>query len=300
MNPILEHLSKNVEKHADKITLLLEENSRIPEDLDICFDLEYRGKDSNTLYADVFRQKNIKGKKLPVIVFVHGGGLFVGNRKVNRIFCEVIARLGYLVFSIDYRLLSQADGIGEISDVCSGLEYVTACAKDYVGDLNRVILMGESAGAYLALYASVVANSDIFEGVIEKSGNLCKVAGLCCFSGMFYVTRNDPIGFVYKKDMFGAKIRDKAFMKLTDPGNADIISRLPPVFLVSSRGDFLKIYTLKYAKALKKEGHVHKLIYYDKAEHLRHAFVSFAPLLPESAETLAELVKWTNSLSENN
>ncbi|WP_022762531.1 alpha/beta hydrolase [Butyrivibrio sp. AD3002] len=295
MNPILEHLSKNAKKHAGKITLVLEENSKIPEDLDIFFDIEYRGKDGNTLCADIFKQKNNE-KKLPIIVFAHGGGLFVGNRKVNRIFCEVIARLGYLVFSIDYRLLSETDGIGGISDVCSGLEFVTAFAEDYGGDPDKVILMGESAGAYLALYAAVVANSDILDGVIEKPETLCKVKGLCCSSGMFYVTRNDPIGMVYKKDMFGKRTKDKAFTKLTNPNNPDIISKLPPVFLVSSSGDFLRSYTLKFAKALEKEGHDHELIYYEKSNHLLHAFVSFAPLLPESAEVLARLQKWIANL----
>ena len=294
MHPILKHLSKNAEKHAGRITLLIEEGSKIPEDLDVFSDLEYKGKDGNLLGADIFRPKNQGATMLPIIVFVHGGGLFVGNRKVNRVFCEVLARLGYLVVSLEYRLLSETNGIGEINDICAGLHFVNGCAESYGGDLNRVFLMGESAGAYLALYATMVANSDVFEGALDYPGALCKVKGLCFFSGMFYATLNDPIGMVYKKDMFGDRVYDKTFMKLMNPNNSVIISNLPPMFLVSSSGDFLKSYTINFAKALEKKGHDHKLKYFDKGNHLRHAFVSFTPLLPESTEVLAGFKKWTD------
>ncbi|WP_050008058.1 alpha/beta hydrolase [Butyrivibrio sp. WCE2006] len=296
MNPVLAHLMKNARSHSSHVSNVIDENVNIPVDLEEVFDREYLGIDGNKLFADIYRPKGRYISELPIVIFAHGGGLFIGNRKFNRLFCEILAKIGYLVFSIDYRLIDEADAIGEISDVCSAIKFVTDCAEEFGGDINNVFLIGESAGAFLSLYASVVANSDIFSGIIYKPDRFCRVKGLICISGMLYTTLNDPIGMVYKDDLYGKRVKDKSFMKLMNPNNEEIMSALPPIFLITSSGDFLKRYSLKFAKKLKRENHMHELVYFKNANHLKHAFISMLPLLPESAETLSKIKKWTLNL----
>ena len=58
------------------------DNKEIPDDLDIFFDVSYKGRDGNPLHADIYRKK--KTNNLPVIIMVHGGGLFLGETRSSR------------------------------------------------------------------------------------------------------------------------------------------------------------------------------------------------------------------------
>lgn len=54
---------------------------------------------------DIYRPRKAGGQKLPVIVNVHGGGLIIGCKEFNRYFCANLCKKGYLVFSVEYRLV---------------------------------------------------------------------------------------------------------------------------------------------------------------------------------------------------
>lgn len=54
---------------------------------------------------DLYQPGNAADQKLPVILNVHGGGLLLGCKEFNRYFCAKLSKLGYLVYSIEYRLI---------------------------------------------------------------------------------------------------------------------------------------------------------------------------------------------------
>lgn len=321
MNPILRYLSENAKKHAPPIIRAESGKAGEPESPEVFHDLEYRGENGTRLFADVYRPAGTSGDcvgettsgdfsrgcgsggrhlrktgKLPVAVFVHGGGLFAGNRKMNRVFCEKLAAAGFLVFSIEYRLISETDAFGELSDVCAGLAFAEREAGGYGGDKNRLFLVGESAGAYLALFAAAMSGSEELRRETGCSAPPVRVKGLIAFSGMFYTEKMDLIGLVYKNDLYGKKIRDRGFIRLMNPENPEVISSLPPVFLTSSKGDFLKSYTLRFAAALKRAGHPCALTYYKDRRDLGHAFPSLAPSTPEGTAVLMKMTRWVNTL----
>lgn len=112
-------------------------------------------------------------------------------------------------------------------------------------------------------------------------------------SGMFYATRRDLIGLVYPSDLFGKRKKDKTFRQYMNPENEEVISHLPPAVLTTSRNDFLRKYTIKYAGALKKSGVRCRCIYYaEENKQLGHAFVTLHPDLPESADACNKIDKW--------
>jgi acetyl esterase/lipase len=86
-------------------------------------------------------------------------------------------------------------------------------------------------------------------------------------------------------------------MELMNPEHPEIVSHLPPVLMTSSRGDFLRRYTLRFARALHEQDHPCQLLYYPESRHLGHAFPSMEPSLPESREVLTRINRWLNSLS---
>ncbi|HEX5430400.1 MAG TPA: alpha/beta hydrolase [Bryobacteraceae bacterium] len=105
----------------------------------------------------------------PAAIIVHGGAWVIGDRKrsVQPLF-EPLSNAGFAWFSISYRLangldLSSVQGavasatmLGTaIDDVRAAVAYVRAHAREYHVDPNRIALIGESAGAQLALMAAL-------------------------------------------------------------------------------------------------------------------------------------------------
>lgn len=295
MNRILTWLSASAKKYNESAAFK-EALGEVPADVELIPNLPYSG----ALAADLYRPAAPGESALPVAVMVHGGGLFAGDRTANLAFCVRLARTGYLVFALEYRLIDQVDSCGEISDLCAGFDFVQETLAEYGGDPRGVAVMAESAGAYLALYATALARSETLGGILGCPSPRLPVRALVCFSGMFYTARPDLIGLVYRRDLYGSRSGDKEIMELMNPEHPEIITHLPPVFLTSSRGDFLRDYSLRYARALRKAGHPCELVYYPEGKHLRHAFPSQQPALLESREVLVRLNAWLNTLSSKN
>lgn len=287
MKTLLYYFSKNVQKKSDAYYGAQE--TVIEEDMEADLDIAYSGSGGNPLYMDVYRAGKYAGRMLPVIIMVHGGGLYVGSRKLETAISQELARRGFLVFNLEYQLLTEADACGEFGDICAGLRQVEALLPYYNGDRGRVYAIGESAGAYLTLYAAAMHRS---EKIRRKIG--CAVSGLAIrkmafFSGMFYTKRLDLIGAAYPLQIYGKKCFDREFMRYMNPEDPEVIRNLPPMLLVSSDADFLKKYTLKYADALKKNGRDCRLMYYTGNQALTHAFPSYRLDQKESMEVIDEI-----------
>ena len=80
-------------------------------------------------------------------------------------------------------------------------------------------------------------------------------------------------------------------MQYTDPEHSEIINNLPPEFLIASQGDFLNQNTIKFHKALKRNGKTSKIIYYGMKD-LGHAFVTMHTDCPESIEAIDKMASW--------
>jgi len=296
MNPILKWLSTQGKTKMAQIISTGANEHPVPDNLIYLEDLTYESSDGTQLAADVYRPRDASANPLPIAVFVHGGGLFVGNRKSYRAYAELVAERGYVVFVPDYRLIDETDGVSIIADVCAGLSYLKTYAAELGGDLDRVLVIGESAGAFLSLYAIALANSPQLQETLGIKAPELSVRAFASFGGMLYTAEFDPIGLVYRRDLYGERLRDERFMELVDPEDPRVESNLPPVLQVTSGADFLKSYTLRYNSALAMAGHDHRLIYYKKGKELVHAFPSLHPELPQSKEVLEELDAWFRGL----
>ncbi|RYF23456.1 MAG: alpha/beta hydrolase [Oxalobacteraceae bacterium] len=118
------------------------------------------------LKMDVLRPKS--DKTLPAVVFITGGG-FVSAVKSSYIQQRVaISEAGYVVVSIEYRVPPNATFPGPLEDVKSAIRYLRANAAAYGVDPDRIAVMGESAGGYLAAFAGVTNGNALF----DKGDNL--------------------------------------------------------------------------------------------------------------------------------
>ena len=268
----------------------------VPEDLIEEFNVPFEGRDGNGLTADIYRQKEASENKLPVAVIIHGGGLMAGHPIMERAAAEAFARRGYLVFVPSYRLMNDADACAEISDICAGFDFAGKEAESRGGDSGRVFAVAESAGAFLTEYAAAMQKSQKLSEQIGYEPSHTAVRGIAFVSGMFYTARKDLFGLFYPKAIYRERCNDSEFMAYMDPENEEVITNLPPSILTTSRNDFLRRATMRYAEAMKKAGIPNRLVYYaEKKKELIHAFVTLCPELPESKDAIGKIDDWFRS-----
>lgn len=106
-----------------------------------------------------------KGRdKAPVIVAIHGGGWQIGSPATYQHWGSHLAKNGYAVFAIGYRLSKPgAKSYPQaVYDVKAAIQYVRANAAELNVDPARIGLMGDSAGAHLAALAALAGDEPMF------------------------------------------------------------------------------------------------------------------------------------------
>jgi acetyl esterase/lipase len=113
-------------------------------------DIVFAEHDNTKLIGDLYLPQDVQ--KPPVLVAVHGGGWQGGNRKFYSNWGPYLARNGYAVFAIEYRLMQPGVKTypGAVYDTKAAIQFVRANAASLGVDPDRVGLIGDSAGAHLS------------------------------------------------------------------------------------------------------------------------------------------------------
>ena len=90
-------------------------------------------------------------RNAPVIFSIHGGALEAGDRSEERFVGQRFAGAGYVTVVISYRLSPDVSHPAHIQDVAAAFAWVTRNIAQHRGDPNRILVIGHSAGAYLAM-----------------------------------------------------------------------------------------------------------------------------------------------------
>jgi acetyl esterase/lipase len=101
---------------------------------------------------DLYRPAKAVGA--PMLMMVHGGGWWRGDKANTVVVDNKVGHWipkGYILASVNYRTVPQADPVAQAGDVAEAVAFVQAHAKEWGGDPARVVLMGHSAGAHLAV-----------------------------------------------------------------------------------------------------------------------------------------------------
>jgi acetyl esterase len=105
---------------------------------------------------DVYRPTARPGP-LPVVLYVHGGGFRILSKDSHWVMGLAFASRGYLVFNINYRLAPRHPFPAGLDDCATAFAWVVRHASDYGGDVGRLVLAGESAGANLISALTVMS-----------------------------------------------------------------------------------------------------------------------------------------------
>lgn len=94
-------------------------------------------------------------------ILVHGGGFTKGDKQtfIKPLF-EPLSKTGFTWFTINYRLAPQHRWPACAEDVFAAIRWVKQHAAECKVDVNRIALIGESAGGFLVSWAGVNADAD--------------------------------------------------------------------------------------------------------------------------------------------
>lgn len=128
-------------------------------------DVKYGEANGHPLLIDVFRPADQKGK-LPVVVYVHGGGWAGGNKKDFRDGARGVAKTDYVTFCVGYRLVKTNDvnnstrWPAQIDDVQRAIRWIRSKADEYQLDPDKIGAVGGSAGGHLVNLLGTIETRD--------------------------------------------------------------------------------------------------------------------------------------------
>ena len=160
--------------------------------LPVFSDMVFRSKRVNEdcLYLNVWSPPQTGGKRLPVLLYLYGGGYVAGDASELRYDGESLARRGIVVVTANYRLgvfgflaypeltaesPRGASGDYGLLDQAAALLWVRDNIAAFGGDPARVTIAGESAGStsVTALVVSPLTRT-LIAGAIGESGALLR------------------------------------------------------------------------------------------------------------------------------
>jgi acetyl esterase/lipase len=246
----------------------------------------------------IYRAEDAVGAQ-PVIVEVHGGSWIYGDSQLNRYSNHWLAKRGYTVIALGYRVCPEVNYAGGLEDMFAAFQWVYQHGAEYGCDMNNVYLCGDSSGGHLsALAVECMADPDkaaAFGGL--KTDLKFNAVNFTC--GAFYLKDMCEItcarayfGKIIGKGWRKSKYYDLANFELK-PGLADV----PPILLSSCYKDFLQKYVLKAYDALTEAGYNCKLIFREAktVNELEHVYNVHWPDYPESEETNQAMLDWFDS-----
>jgi acetyl esterase/lipase len=277
-----------------------------PEEVDVFEDMQYVDDGTRAHRLDLYLPHDSAvrgGKTTPVYIDIHGGGFVYGYKELNRNFCTNLAKLGFAVFSVNYRPAPKTDFLGQLEDVAAAFRWIREHRNEYPISQNNVFLTGDSAGGTLALYMTAIERSGKFADAIGVGQSGLTVAGSALVSPLTdlapYLALCEPgtrktieeskeTSIVeHIAPTFFAKLHAKK-TELTDLATMAEEVDFPPILINTSSDDFIHVESLKLATALVAAGRDVELHDWHtrKGQTLGHVFPVCMSWLDESRETL--------------
>jgi len=123
-------------------------------------------QDTILLHLDLVLPPNPENKLLPMVVMIHGGGFHGGNKEQKLDYAQDYATLGYIGCTINYRLTRQnviqeseenliAAVNDAVEDAMNAIRYLKTQSSVYSIDNDRIVTIGNSAGAMISLHNAI-------------------------------------------------------------------------------------------------------------------------------------------------
>lgn len=228
---------------------------------------------------DVFYDKRIK-KKQTAIIIIFGGGWRSGNRQQHHPMAQKLASLGYVCFTPEYRLSTEALFPAAIYDVKAAIRWVRKNADKYNINPNQIVSLGFSAGGEMAAFMGTTGNMPLFEGVVTNSNSQSQVNAVVDIDGTLSFVHpeggegDDSKNISAATYWFGYSKKDNSKLWEAASPLSYVSANTPPTLFINSSVARMHAGRDDYRKVLDKNGiysEVHEF------ENSPHTFCLFNP-----------------------
>lgn len=193
--------------------------------------------DSRGVILDLDYYRSTMSGFRPCVVVIHGGSWRSGDNKQLPELNAELANAGYHVVAINYRLAPKYHTPAPVADVVSCLKYLREHKIALSIDTSKIILLGRSAGAQIALLAAYTLHDPSIIGVINFYGPADMVWGYAAPSNPLIMdsrkVMEDYIGGAYP--VMPSKYEDCSPIRFVD-------HQSPPTLTIHGKNDVLVAY----------------------------------------------------------
>lgn len=214
--------------------------NEINERVKVIKNLSY--SDSTNSFLDVYYPEEAAAS-MPVILWIHGGGYVGGSKDSRQDYAMALADAGYVVANIDYALAPESLYPGPVLQANQALAYMQLHAAEYGGDMGRVFVGGDSAGAQIASQvASLVSNVELAKTMdIQPAIANSQLQGALLLCGLYNLDTVRATAFpnidVYLSAYTGAEPFE-SFQRIDELSTVQhVTSDFPPTFVTVGDAD---------------------------------------------------------------
>lgn len=281
LSDIIEMLNRNDRKR-------LANASYSTDGVKILSDLSY--KDDGDLYHnfDIY-YGNSSGNLLPTVVNVHGGGLVYGTKEICKQACVYMAKFGFNVANINYRLLPDVTFRDQIKDVLDGIAYIYDNAYKLNLNPEKIFLTSDSAGSFLTLGAYALMKDENFREIFDIKAKDIAISGMALISPMIGLLKSGSLSLINEPARRG--LNEKQIPFTDDILKALANTILPPTIITTSEEDFIRDQALSIKNFLDDRNIKNIFLDFKKTDShpLGHGFAITHPDLEESGQVFMEI-----------
>ena len=225
------------------------------------------------------------GTKLPLLVYLHGGGYVIGDLDTHDAFCRRLAHgADVIVVAVDYRLAPEHPFPAPVEDAIAAFRDLASRADELGADGSRLLVAGDSAGATMSAAVAQATRGEEFTPALAvlfypstKMGS--RYPSMQLFREGFLL---EGSSIDYFMEAYGAPAEDPRVSPLL----ADTLEGLPPHVVITAGFDPLRDEGRAYADALEAAG-----VRVQRLEHpgLTHGWVHM-DAIPGARRATAEVV----------
>ena len=251
----------------------------------------FRGGNGQTQPARLYRG----GADAPALLYIHGGGWCGGSIDLNDPATRgICAESGWNVFSISYRLAPEHPYPAALEDCLAAVRWLRTEGATLGLRPGPIALGGASAGANLAMAASLALGGR-------------DVAALVLFYGVYGHDLNTDSYRAYRNGPGLTRARMVEIFEMYDPGrrrerdpliaplSATDLARTPPACLIAAEHDVLLDDSRRMAAALAEAGAPHS---FHVEPGVTHGFINRGRLVPAARASVSRAASFLKDLKD--
>jgi len=223
------------------------------------------------------------GEQLGAVLYLHGGGYFVGNLETHDVICRnLCSNSDVIVVSVDYRRAPEHKFPAAVDDCYAALCWMAENADEIGIDADRIAVAGDSSGGALTITTCMLSRDKggpriryqvVVYGLLTLE-NALHLPSRAEFGGGEYFGSIKELDFV--NGLYLTDVEEEKKDPLASPLLASDFSGLPPALVITAGYDMVRDDNKVYAEKLLHEG---TSIEYRCYEETLHPFFLFAGLL---------------------